>query len=179
LTVRTSSRRSFEQRLAIRYPGVFALVLRLVLLMPTRWRLRRATLRHVVQHGIEAYNRGDYDALRPSYHRDVELISEPEVVALGFDPVYRGHAGWLRYAERWNAEWGTYHASPEELIDLGDARVLAIGHQEGRGVGSGAATVNDFAVLWTWSAGQVIREQYFFDRAEAFRVAGLDSSGGQ
>jgi ketosteroid isomerase-like protein len=174
LTVRTSSRRSLEERLAIRYPGVFALVFRLVLLLPGRSRLRQATLRHAVQQGIEAYNRRDYDALRPSYHRDVELISEPEAVALGFDPVYRGHEGWLRYAERWNAEWGSYQARPEELLDLGDGRVLVIGKQVGRGSGSGAEVVNDFAVLWLFSAGQVVREQYFFDRVEAFRVAGLD-----
>ena len=174
LTVRPTSRRALEERVALLFPGAAAAISWLVLLLPARSRLRQAALRHNIRQGIEAYNRGDYEALRPAYHRDVELLSEPEVVDLGFEPVYRGYEGWLRYARRWNAEWGSYRARPEELIDLGDGRLLTVGHQEGRGSGSGVATANDWATLWTFSAGRIIREQYFFDRAEAFRAAGLD-----
>lgn len=158
----------------MRFPGAAAATSRLVLLLPPRSRLRQAALHHNVRQGLEAYNRGDYEALRPSYHGEVELISEPEAVDLGFEPIYRGFEGWLQYARRWNAEWGSYQARPEELIDLGDGRLLAIGHQEGRGSGSGAETTKDWATLWTLSAGRIIREQYFFDHAEAFRAAGLD-----
>jgi ketosteroid isomerase-like protein len=168
------SHRGIEERFAMRFPGAAAAISRLVLLLPAQSRLRQATLRHNVRQGLEAYNRGDYEALRPSYHCDVELISESQAVDLGFEPVYRGFEGWLRYARRWNTEWGSYQARPEKLIDLGDGRLLAIGHQEGRGSGSGAETANDWATLWTLLGGRIIREQYFFDRAEALRAAGLD-----
>ena len=83
-------------------------------------------------------------------------------------PCNRGFDGWLAYGRRWNTEWVAYRARPEELIDLGDGRLLAIGQQEGRGSGSGAQIKGDWAVLWAFRAGQVIREQYFFDRQQAF-----------
>jgi ketosteroid isomerase-like protein len=174
LAVRPRSRRSLEERLAIRYPRASALLFRLLLRLPPRSRLRQVTMRRGIQQGMEAYNRGDYETVLAGYDPDVELISEPEVVELGFDATYHGHDGWRRYGERWNAEWGAYETRPEELMDLGDGRVLVIGTQRARGSGSGAETVKDFAVLWTFSAGRVAREQYFFDRADAFRAAGID-----
>jgi uncharacterized protein len=175
LSVRAQTQRTFQQRFAIRYPAIAAWMFRIVLRLPPAWRLRRALLRDVVRQGIEAYNRGDYDALRPTYHPNLELVSEPEAVTLGFEPVYRGFDGWLRYAERWNTEWGGYRARPEELIDLGDGRLLAVGLQDGRGSGSGAPISNEWAALWTFQAGRVIREQYFFNHAEAFRAAGVEA----
>jgi ketosteroid isomerase-like protein len=123
---------------------------------------------------MEAFNRRDYEAVLAGYDPDVELITEPELVDLGFDAIYRGHDGWLRYAKRWNAEWGTYEARPEELWDLGEGRALVVGTQRARGLGSGAETTKDFAVLWTFSRGLVTREQYFFDRVDAFRAVSLD-----
>jgi ketosteroid isomerase-like protein len=174
LSVRPHSRRSLEQRLTIRYPRASALLFRFLLLLPPRSRLRRATLARGIQQGLEAYNRGDYETVLAGYDPNIELISEPEVVELGFDATYHGHDGWRRYAERWNAEWGAYATRPEELIDLGDGRALVVGTQRARGSGSGAEAVKDFAVLWTFASGRVAREQYFFDRADAFRIAGLD-----
>ena len=174
LTVRPQSRRTLEERLAIRVPRAATLLSRLVWLLPPHSRLRRAALSRGIQRGIEAYNRGDYEAVLAGYDPDVEVVSEPELVELGFDATYRGHDGWRRYAERWNAEWGAYEAAPDELWDLGDGRLLAIGAQRGRGSGSGAEITKDFAGLWTFSRGLVTREQYFFDRAEALRAVGLD-----
>ena len=63
---------------------------------------------------------------------------------------------------------------PEELWDLGEGRALVVGTQRARGSGSGAETTKDFAVLWTFSRGLVTREQYFFDRVDAFRAVSLD-----
>jgi hypothetical protein len=131
-------------------------------------------LRHAVEQGVEAYNRSDFEALRPTYHADLQLISEPQAVALGFEPIYRGWQGWLRYQERWNAEWGDYQVEPEELIDLGGGRLLALGQQVGAGSGSGAAIASDWADLFTFAAGRVIREQPFFDRREALQAVGLE-----
>jgi hypothetical protein len=72
---------------AIRFPAAAALMLRIALLAPPSWRVRQAVLCDAIRKGAEAHNRGDYEALRPGYHRDLELISEPEAVSLGFDPV--------------------------------------------------------------------------------------------
>jgi len=43
----------------------------------------------------------------------------------------------------------------------------------GSGLSSGASFDSDWAVLLTLSAGRVIREQYFVDRAAALEAAGL------
>jgi hypothetical protein len=50
---------------------------------------------------------------------------------------------------------------------------LAIGHITSSGLTSGAATDTDFANLFTLFAGRVIREQVFFNRADALEAAGL------
>ena len=176
MTVRQRPRRTVEERFAIRFRRVATLLSRLVLLLPPRSRLRRAALSHGIRLGVEAYNRGDYEAVLAGYDPDVELVIEPELVELGFDATYRGHDGWRRYHERWMAEWGAYESRPEELWDLGNGLALAVGAQRGRGAGSGAEITRDLAFLWTFSRGLVTREQYFFDRGEAFGAAGLDQS---
>jgi ketosteroid isomerase-like protein len=59
-------------------------------------------------------------------------------------------------------------------FDLGDSRMLLIGHAEGRSPRSSVALANDWCFLWTLSAGRVSREELFFGRGEAFRAAGLE-----
>jgi hypothetical protein len=51
---------------------------------------------------------------------------------------------------------------------------LVIGRIRSGGLSSGARIDSDFANLFTLSArGRVIREQVYFDRAEALEAAGL------
>ena len=50
---------------------------------------------------------------------------------------------------------------------------MVIGRFEGSGPSSGAGFDNEFAEIFTISAGRVIREQAFFDHAEALEAAGL------
>ena len=47
---------------------------------------------------------------------------------------------------------------------------------EATGPSSGAGFDNQFAEIFTISAGRVIREQAFFDHAEALEAAGLRQS---
>jgi hypothetical protein len=60
------------------------------------------------------------------------------------------------------------------LWDLGEGRALVIGTSERAVWAAGLRRPKDFAVLWTFSRGLVSREQYFFDRVDAFRAVGLD-----
>src|SRR5215217_1647592 len=57
------------------------------------------------------------------YDSEVELISDPRLIALGFERVYRGREERIRFQERWAAEWGDLQFAPEELVDLGDGRL--------------------------------------------------------
>jgi ketosteroid isomerase-like protein len=108
------------------------------------------------------------------YHPDHETMAPPGHVAVGFDPVYRGRDERVRLQQRWRAEWGEFRYEPEEIIDLGD-RALVIGRVKGSGLSSGAAVDSDWAMLYTSSGGQVIRDQIFLDRGEALEAAGLEA----
>jgi ketosteroid isomerase-like protein len=173
ISVSASSHRHLDERLGLRFPAALARFAALIWRLPPRSRLRRALSRRAVKLGIEAYNRGYLDAALAWYHPDVEYITPRQIIPLGFDPIYRGRQGRIEVQQRWTEEWGEFEFRPEELIDLGDGRLLQVGRMRGRGASSGAALDNDYADLQWLSGGRVIREQVFLDRAEALDAAGL------
>jgi ketosteroid isomerase-like protein len=147
VTVRPRSQRSLEERLRMRYPGAVAYFARALFRMPAHSRLRQAALRRTVRQAFEAYNRRDFAAFLLYCHPDFEEIAPRQLVELGFEPVYRGHQEAVRYRQRWGEEWGEFDVKPEELFDLGDNRLLLIGHAEGRSLRSGVALANDWCFL--------------------------------
>jgi hypothetical protein len=78
------------------------------------------------------------------YDKQIELVSDPRLIGLGFDDVYRGRAERVRFQQRWVAEWGDFQFAPEELIDLGDGRVFVRGRIVGSGLSSGAGFDGDW-----------------------------------
>jgi ketosteroid isomerase-like protein len=172
VAVRAHSRRRLVERLGLLFPGALAFFARLAWRLRPRSRLRRALIRRAVQLALEATNRGDFEAGFALYHPDIELIAAGTFITLGYDPVYRGREERIRFQERWHADWGEFRFEPEEVIDLSD-RVLLVGRVKGSGLSSGVAVDNHWTDVLTISAGRVIREQVFFDRAEALEAAGL------
>jgi ketosteroid isomerase-like protein len=130
-------------------------------------------VRHAVGLALEAENRGDVEVTFALHHADSEAIFPPQLVALGFERVYRGREARIGAERRWIAEMGEFRFEPEELIDLGDNRLLAVGRIKGSGLSSGAEFDNDWGLLLTIAGGQVIREQFFLDRREALEAARL------
>ena len=173
LTVSSSTRRRLEHRLGLRFPGFRTLLLRLLWRLPPRSRLRQAALHRGMRLGFEAVNRGDFEVAYMAYDKQIELVSDPRLIGLGFDGVYRGRAERVRFQQRWVAEWGDFQFAPEELIDLGDGRVFVRGRIVGSGLSSGAGFDGDWGVLFTFSDGRVVREQFFFNRAEALEAVGM------
>jgi ketosteroid isomerase-like protein len=173
ITLRSHTRRRLEERLALRFPGAAALVARSMLRLPPRARLRRLAIRRTAQLGWESLNRDDVEAALALYHPDIELIVPEEFVGLGLEPVYRGFEQRKSFEQRWIADWGKLRYEFEEVIDLGDGRVLMLGRVRTSGVTSGAAVDREFAEIFTFSAGRVIREQPFLDHADALEAAGL------
>jgi ketosteroid isomerase-like protein len=107
------------------------------------------------------------------YHPDIQSIFDESMVSLGIEPVYHGREARIDMQQRWNAEWGDWQFEPEELIDLGDSRLLIIGRLKGSGLSSGAPVNHECGFLFTLSAGLAIHEQVFLDRSEALNAAGL------
>jgi ketosteroid isomerase-like protein len=172
-TVSSHPRRRLDERLGLRFPGVRTLLQQLLWRLPAHSRLRRASLRRALQLGFAALNRGDFEAAFASHDPDVALISDSRLIELGFDGVYRGRAERVRFQQRWVAEWGNFRFVPEELIYVGDDRVFVRGRIVGSGLSSGAGFESDWAALLTIFDGRVVREQFFFDRADAFEAVGL------
>ena len=173
IAVRAHSRRRLEERMALRFPSVLALLARAGWRLPPRSRLRQVLIRRYVRLGFEATNRGDYEAANALNHPDVEAIWPPRLATIGVEPGTRGREERVRFQRRWSTEWGEFRFEPEELIDFGDGRLLTVGRITGSGLSSGAAFDSDWAVLHTVSAGRVIREQVFLDHGEALEAAGL------
>jgi ketosteroid isomerase-like protein len=167
ITVR--ARRRLEEHLALRYPGASAFLVRAVTRLPPHSRLRRAAIRRAAKLGFEALNRDDVEAALALYHPEVELILPPAYFGLDLEPVYRGLEERFRFERRLLAEWGTLRYDFEEIIDLGDGRVLLLGRLKT----SGGPVDTEFAEVFTVSAGRVIREQAFLSNAEALEAAGL------
>jgi hypothetical protein len=97
-----------------------------------------------MQVGLEALNRADFEAGYAFYDTQVELISDPRFVELGFDRVYRGRAERIRFQQRWTAEWGdslpVLDESAVGLFDLfGELAFVALLALAGLGAGALAA----------------------------------------
>src|SRR5215207_842054 len=153
-TVAPHSRRRLDERMVLRFPTVRALSQRLLWRLPPRSRLRQASLRRALQLGFEAVNRGDFEAAFATYDADVKLVSDPRLIGLGFDGVYRGRAERVRFQQRWVAEWGDFRFAPEELLYLRDDRVFVDGRIVGTGLSSGAGFNSAWAVLLTIPTGE-------------------------
>ena len=173
LALRAHTRRRLEERLALRFPRALALLVRAGFRLPPRSRLRRFLVHRAAQLAFEALNRDDVDAAVALCHPEIELNLPKEFVGLGLDPPERGRDERVSFERQWNAEWGGLRYELGEVIDLGDGRVLLVGRFKASGTSSGAGFDNEFAEIFTLSAGQVIREQAFFNHAKALKAAGL------
>jgi ketosteroid isomerase-like protein len=85
---------------------------------------------------------------------------------------YRGHAGVGSWLEDWASAWSDYTMEPEELLDAGE-RVIAFVLQRTTGHGSGVALERRDAMVFEVRDGKIVRLDYYNDRDQALRAAGL------
>jgi ketosteroid isomerase-like protein len=141
--------------------------------LPRRSRVRRAFLSRLVRGGWAASDRGDFDLCLCLVDRDIE-ISWPESGAWAFPDLrgtQHGHDGWLRV-------WSAIHDSIdvtiriEQIIDTGDG-LLVIADASGMGTGSGVRLSGLLIALHSIRRGRIVREQYFNERDDALKSAGI------
>ena len=118
-----------------------------------------------IKAGFAAHNRGDLEAL--------EKLYDPEAV---FETLLLGtHNGSeairLIYEENQKTMAG-YDVVPVELIDAGDM-VVAVAQMKGAGPVSQISMDDQFAFVFTFKGGRIVREQAFRNREEALEAAGL------
>jgi ketosteroid isomerase-like protein len=85
---------------------------------------------------------------------------------------YRGHDGFLRWMEDWDAPWAEWSLEITEFIDAGD-RVVAIVHLVATGRGSGVEVEREDGIVYELRDGKLVKIEYFNNRAQALEAAGL------
>ena len=128
-------------------------------------------MRQILRAASRAINVGALDELDPLLDPDVEWI--PINAALEGSR-YRGREGVRQWIEDMTRDWDFFEARPDEIRDLGENRLLALGTWRARGRSSGLELDSQPAAwLLQLRDGRTLRLQTFTNRAKAFEAAGL------
>lgn len=172
IRVRAPSGRTLAERVFVRFPRVGLALARAVLRRPPESGVRRAAVARFSRAIFEAANRGDYQACFALLAPDFEMISPPELVDVGFDPVYHGREGRMRMQLTWMGELGEFRQEPEEVVDLGD-RILLLARMTFRGRTSSVGLDSEVSYVLTIVDGRIVREHNFRSHREGLEAAGL------
>jgi ketosteroid isomerase-like protein len=118
--------------------------------------------------GYEAVNRGDIDSLLDLCAPDVEW-QDPGAIDTS---AVTGKDAVRAFFETVLEPWAELRREPEEIIDLGENRVLVLFHMTGRGKGSGIEVDARAADLLTIREGRLVRWMSYPDRTQALEAAG-------
>jgi ketosteroid isomerase-like protein len=174
-TVRERSRRSLDERFALRFSRLAGVSLRLVAGLPPSSRIRQVLLRRAIELSVAAYNRRDLEAAMLTAAPDLEWYPYREFVegALA-EPCYYGPAGYRAYISATEEVWGQdVRIHPTELIDLGDQIVL-LADMPMRAQASGIPLTETYAGVSTLRDGRLIRQRDYLSHAEALDSVGLE-----
>jgi ketosteroid isomerase-like protein len=128
--------------------------------------------------------------------QDVERVSaafeyftrtgQPDLTALSEDveihdhdlidaPEYSGVDGYTRWLANWVSVFAEFSIETEEFIDAGDA-VVAVFRMKAVGSGSGLGVEREDAMVLHMRDAKVSRIDYYNNRREALRAAGLQEA---
>jgi ketosteroid isomerase-like protein len=125
----------------------------------------------VVRRIIDAINRRDVDAVVESGTEDFVMdLSNSRGLLSG---VHQGRDKAREAFETFLEPWDSLRWEPEELIELGDDRVLTVSRLQMRGRGSGVEVNASGASIWTIRAGKAAAITLYQSKAEALAAAGL------
>ena len=122
----------------------------------------------IARRGIDAFNRGDVEALAADTTEDVELF--PALAGAVEGGGFHGRAGIEAYFQITAETWGEFRVLAEDFYDLGDG-VLVVGRIWGRGKGSRVPVEAPNAIVMDFRGTKVWRIHSYFDQAEAQDVA--------
>jgi ketosteroid isomerase-like protein len=124
----------------------------------------------VIRAMYERWARGDF----PPTFMDPEVVHSrigahtPDMEGewRGLDAFSRAFVDYLR-------AFSDLRIEAEEIIDLGDDRVLVLSRHTAEGKLSGAPIEHELGDLFTLRAGRIVRYDSYWDRAVALEAAGL------
>jgi ketosteroid isomerase-like protein len=128
----------------------------------------------VVRRIYDAWLAGDYETVVSAYDSEIRLNPDPEASWVGMDEDYLGHEGVRRYLRAVYEAFEDYRPEIEQIIDVGEGRVLTLAVEHGRGRGSGAEVqAARTAHLWTVRGEKAVQIDLFLDRERALEALGL------
>jgi ketosteroid isomerase-like protein len=163
-----------DERLALRFPGLYRRLVRYVAAQPPGSLFRRRVLKRMVSRSQESFSRGDIEVALLISHPDVE-IRAIRWEALGLSERYHGHDGWRAFVRDWLAEWGDYEQAPEQLTDLGD-RLIMRTKAAALGKRSGVAVVLGVCYCVYFTDGQITRWDVAPSWPDLAKELGLDDA---
>jgi ketosteroid isomerase-like protein len=124
-----------------------------------------------VRRSFEALERGGVEAILDQIHPEFEMTPPPE---LAVEPdTYRGHDGLRRYFAAFDGVMENVRFVPDELIDAGDERVVAMVRLVARSPSTDLEFEQSVAQVWTLRDGRAIHLDAYATREEALRAVGL------
>ena len=169
LDTRAASRRSLEERVVVRYPGLYRATLNVALRIPPS-RLRRRMVAYWVQRAYAAANRRDFELLLVGIDPDHAYRPSPEITPPDLAGGTRGQDGYVRMWRHWLDAFEDIRYEPVEVLDFGD-RFLVTVRQVGHGSGSGIGLARPVYQLLRVQGGRTVSQHDFVDRDEALEAA--------
>jgi ketosteroid isomerase-like protein len=131
----------------------------------------------LIRRLYEAVAARDSETVLSIYHPDLvwDHTHNAEVAGLVGRTVYEGHEGLREWSRQYYEAWEDVTAELEDVIDLGDDRVVAVLNYRSRGRASGVEVqVTRMAGIFTIRDGQVVRAEWYRDEPDALRAAGIE-----
>ena len=126
----------------------------------------------LVREGYEAVNSGDLEKGLALFDPGTEIRPGVDVPNTDLEDAYYGAEGFLEFLGRMSESFEEVRWEPEEFIDAGDDVVVLI-RMTAKGRGSGVEIVRPIAHICSMRNGRLARHVTYWDRAGAFKAAGL------
>jgi ketosteroid isomerase-like protein len=117
----------------------------------------------IVQGIYAAFGQGDIPAILDVFADDVEL-HEPPGGAPPFTGIYRGRDGAGTFFQEMVGAVDVLALEPQEFVAQGDT-VVVLGHYRFRAKATGITYDTDWAMVWWFRAGKVVKFQIHDDSA--------------
>jgi ketosteroid isomerase-like protein len=120
--------------------------------------------------GAAAFTEGDHAAVVEFVDEEIEF----EPLRAATEGTFHGHDGVRKFLEDTRESFEVFELDYDDVRDLSDGKVLALGRIRIRGRGSGVETEVPTAVIATIRDGRMTRFKDYGEHSAALAAAGLD-----
>jgi ketosteroid isomerase-like protein len=121
-----------------------------------------------VREGLEAFERGDLEAVLAMLDPEIEVYAPPEV---GNPGTYHGPEGFVEWTVGWFEAWEDFTNEPQRIEPVGRRHVVVEVLQRARGRGSGLPLERHAAFMWEGRDGRAVAVHLYPTIEEAIEVA--------